>query len=45
MCNFATKLNQYWLQINNGVNEQIAVDEYAKSIGFYYQMFENLENL
>ena len=29
----------------HGVNERIAVDEYAKTIGFFYQMFENLENL
>jgi len=29
----------------HGVNERIAIDEYAKTIGFFYQMFENLENL
>ncbi|TVZ41345.1 carboxypeptidase PM20D1 [Alteromonadaceae bacterium 2753L.S.0a.02] len=29
----------------HGVNERILVDEYAKSIGFFYQIFNNLESL
>lgn len=29
----------------HGVNERILVDEYAKSIGFFYQIFDNLESL
>jgi carboxypeptidase PM20D1 len=29
----------------HGVNERIEVDEYAKSIGFFYQLMDNLENL
>lgn len=29
----------------HGVNERILVDEYAKSIGFFYQIFDNLEEL
>ncbi|KAB1069860.1 M20/M25/M40 family metallo-hydrolase [Tamlana haliotis] len=29
----------------HGVNERILVDEYAKSIGFFYQIFNNLETL
>ncbi|BDD01873.1 M20 family peptidase [Persicobacter psychrovividus] len=29
----------------HGVNERILVDEYAKSIGFFYQIFNNLEVL
>ncbi len=29
----------------HGVNERIKVDEYAKTIGFFYQMFNNLEDL
>ncbi|MFD1316466.1 M20 family peptidase [Namhaeicola litoreus] len=29
----------------HGVNERILVDEYAKSIGFFYQIFGNLEEL
>ncbi|GAB3104312.1 M20/M25/M40 family metallo-hydrolase [Aestuariicella hydrocarbonica] len=29
----------------HGVNERILVDEYAKSIGFFYQLLNNLEEL
>jgi carboxypeptidase PM20D1 len=29
----------------HGVNERILVDEYGKSIGFFYQIFDNLESL
>ena len=29
----------------HGVNERISVDEYAKSIGFFYQLMNNLEDL
>ncbi|AFU99337.1 M20 family peptidase [Simiduia agarivorans] len=29
----------------HGVNERILVEEYGKSIGFFYQMFNNLEDL
>ncbi len=29
----------------HGVNERILVDEYGKSIGFFYQIFDNLEEL
>ena len=29
----------------HGVNERILVDEYGRSIGFFYQMFGNLEEL
>ncbi|WP_282122875.1 M20 family peptidase [Algibacter mikhailovii] len=29
----------------HGVNERILVNEYAKSIGFFYQIFDNLEAL
>ncbi len=29
----------------HGVNERLKVDEYARSIGFFYKFFENLENL
>ncbi len=29
----------------HGVNERILVDEFGKSIGFYYQIFDNLEEL
>lgn len=29
----------------HGVNERIKVDEYAKSIGFFYQLMNNLEEL
>jgi len=29
----------------HGVNERIRVDEYAKTIGFFYQMFNNLGDL
>lgn len=29
----------------HGVNERILVSEYAKSIGFFYQIFDNLETL
>ncbi|MCO6357200.1 M20 family peptidase [Roseivirga pacifica] len=29
----------------HGVNERILVDEYAKTIGFFYQMFGNLDSL
>ena len=29
----------------HGVNERIRVDEYAKTIGFFYQIFGNLEEL
>lgn len=29
----------------HGVNERIRVDEYAKTIGFFYQMMNNLEDL
>lgn len=29
----------------HGVNERILVDEYAKTIGFFYQVFGNLESL
>ena len=29
----------------HGVNERILVEEYAKSIGFFYQIFDNLEEL
>ena len=29
----------------HGVNERILVEEYGKSIGFFYQIFDNLESL
>lgn len=29
----------------HGVNERIKVDEYGKTIGFFYQIFDNLEEL
>lgn len=29
----------------HGVNERILVDEYGKTIGFFYQMFNNLEDI
>ncbi|HIF5877708.1 TPA: hypothetical protein ACX3FY_001813 [Vibrio parahaemolyticus] len=29
----------------HGVNERIRVDEYGRSIGFFYQLMDNLDNL
>ncbi len=29
----------------HGVNERILVDEYGRTIGFFYQVFGNLEDL
>ncbi len=29
----------------HGINERILVDEYAKSIGFFYQLMDNLQDL
>ena len=29
----------------HGVNERIRVDEYGKTIGFFYQLMDNLEGL
>ena len=29
----------------HGVNERLRVDEYAKTIGFFCQIFDNLEQL
>ena len=29
----------------HGVNERIRVDEYGKTIGFFYQMMDNLDDL
>ena len=29
----------------HGVNERIRVDEYGRTIGFFYKIFENLENM
>lgn len=29
----------------HGVNERLLVEEYAKTIGFFYQMMDNLDDL